>query len=137
MKKYDIWKFELVFENCETVDIMPCAIEGLSFKRVGSVAHLSNSLHGMLMVEEETIDNVYIKIALDKPRAIRQLNPSVWTDDPVERVKTGDDITHITINEEYLAVPYSDEKELYHNEYQSIEITDEFIKIRIKSLEDK
>lgn len=133
MRKYDIWKFEITFENCESVDVIASAVEGLCFRRVGSQASMCSSLHGMLVVEEDYIDDLYIKIALDK-KAIRQLRPDVWTEDATKRLKESNDITHITINDEYLAVPYEEpDGKRWVNKFQKVEVTDTHIIIRIST----
>lgn len=131
--KYKIWKFEIVFENCECIEISPDAIEALSFTRAGKRDFMCDSSSGMLMCQEELIDNFVVKINLSNAKMFRHIPDGAFTNDPIERIKTCDDITHITINNEYLTVPWKElEDKPYTNGYQiTVQITDTKLCIRI------
>ena len=131
--KYKIWKFELVFENCECIEISPDAIKSLSFNRIGKQDFMCDSSSGMIMCQNELVDNFFITIDLSNKDMFKHVPVGAFTNDPIERLKTCDDITHFTINNEYLTVPWKElEDKPYTNGCQiTVQISDNKLSIRI------
>lgn len=124
MKQFKIYMFEIVFENCETLLVKPDAIKRLSYIRENDICFQSDCSSGKIVVVEECIKNVHFTIDLNVPNAVYQPNPSIWTEDPIKRLKESNDITHLTINDVYYQVmPY--EEDGYSNKCQVNEYDEE------------
>ena len=147
MNSFEIqnYKIELVFENCECIDVGIGAIE--SFYMTTRGKRLVFDKHTKQMLEAQSVDTFEITLKLSdasnfyhssQNQMLSLGTESVITDrhNCVERIKTSTDITHIYINGVCYQMPWSEELR-YSNKFQtnsnySID-NKEFVRIKIKS----
>ena len=147
MNSFEIqnYKIELVFENCECIDVGIGAIE--SFYMTTHGKRLVFDKHTKQMLEAQLVDTFEITLKLSdasnfyhssQNQMLSLGTESVITDrhNCVERIKTSTDITHIYIDGVCYQMPWSEELR-YSNKFQtnsnySID-NKEFVRIKIKS----
>lgn len=138
-------KIELVFENCECIDVSVCAIE--SFYMTTRGKRFAFDKVSKQLFETVEVDALELKLNMSdasnfyhssQNQMLSLGTESVLTDrkNCVERIKTSTDISHININGVCYQMPWSLKKQ-YDNMFQKItkECTNgkNFITISIKS----
>lgn len=139
------YKFELVFENCESINVGIGAVE--SFYMTTRGKRMVFDKQSKQMMEAQLVDTFELKLKLSDASNFYHSSQnqmlslgieSVITDrhNCVERIKTSTDITHIYINGVCYQMPWNEELS-YQNKFQTnskYNIGDkEFVKIKIQS----
>ena len=147
MNSFEIqnYKIELVFENCESIDVSIGAI--VSFYMTTRRKRLVFDKHTKQMSESQVVDTLEMTLTLSdasnfyhssQNQMLSLGTESVITDrhNCVERIKTSTDITHIYINGVCYQMPWNEELR-YSNKFQTnsnYKIGDkEFVRIKIQS----
>lgn len=139
------YKIELVFENCESIDVSIGAI--VSFYMTTRGKRMVFDTHTKQMSESQIVDTLEMTLTLSdasnfyhssQNQMLSLGTESVITDrhNCVDRIKTSTDITHIYINGVCYQMPWNEELR-YSNKFQTNSNykigNKEFVRINIKS----